>query len=88
MMCPDCYDKLPAKQVGDDDESWRDDVTKDGGDIAFPSGGTAVLGATSKVKKIMKKPAAKGVVAGVRLGPPGNGNRWVHVAALHSFDRF
>ena len=59
MMCPDCYDKLPAKQVGDDDESWRDDVTKDGGDIAFPSGGTAVLGATSKVKKIMKKPAVK-----------------------------
>ena len=56
---PDCYDKLPAKRFGDDDESWRDDVTKDGGGIAFSLGGTTVLGATTKVKNIMKKPAAR-----------------------------
>jgi hypothetical protein len=59
MMCPACYDKLPAKQVGDDGESWRKDVTKDGGDNASSSGGSAVMGATSKVKKFMKKPVAK-----------------------------
>ncbi len=59
MMCPDCYDKLLAEQFGDDDESWRDDVTKDGSEIAASSSGKAVSGATAKVKHVMKKPAAK-----------------------------
>ncbi len=59
MMCPVCYDKLLAEQFGDDDESWRGVVTKDGSELAASSRGAAVSGATTKVKHVMKKPAAK-----------------------------
>jgi hypothetical protein len=45
--------------LGDDDEVWRHEVTKDEGKTAGSSSGNTVPRASSKVKQIMKKPASK-----------------------------
>ena len=55
MMCPVCFDKLP--NLSDDDQAWRLEVLKDEGDNAGPSSGSTGLRGSSKVKKVMKKPA-------------------------------
>jgi hypothetical protein len=57
MMCPACYGNLP--NLSDDDPAWRLEVLKDEGDNAGPSSGSTGLSGSSKVKKVLKKPASK-----------------------------
>jgi hypothetical protein len=57
LMCAVCYGKLP--NLSDDDQDWRHEVVKDEGDTAGPSSGSTGLRGSSKVKKVMKKPASK-----------------------------
>ncbi len=57
MMCAVCYGKLP--NLSDDDQNWRHEVFKDEEDTAGPSSGSTGLRGSSKVKKVMKKPASK-----------------------------
>ena len=57
MMCPACYSSMP--NLSGDAELWRREVHKDEGNAAGPTSGSTVLRASSKVKRIMKKPASK-----------------------------
>jgi hypothetical protein len=57
LMCASCHAMMP--NLGDDDEVWRHEVTKDEGQTAGSSSGNTVPRASSKVKQIMKKPASK-----------------------------
>ncbi len=57
LMCAACHSKMP-NLVGDD-ALWRHEVRKDDGDTAGLSIGSTVRCASSKVKRIMKKPASK-----------------------------
>ncbi len=57
LRCPACHSKMP--NLDEDDALWRHEVRKDDGDTAGLSGGGTVRGASSKVKRIMKKPASK-----------------------------
>jgi hypothetical protein len=57
MMCSACYSSMP--NLSGDTEHWRREVHKDEGNTAGASSGSTVLHASSKVKRIMKKPASK-----------------------------
>jgi hypothetical protein len=57
MMCPACYCSMPTL-IGDG-EHWRKDVVKDEADSARASSGSTVVQKSARVKRIMKKPAAK-----------------------------